>query len=82
MLGCGYGFSAAATGFDSKGKTNLDFAFYAFYAFYACVLCVVVLFPVVEGLCKRYVMARHVLCVVYLFSALCGCNGIKDTTVN
>ncbi len=25
-----------------------------------CVLCVVVLFPVVEGPCKRYVMARHV----------------------
>jgi hypothetical protein len=25
-----------------------------------CVLCVVVLFPVVEGPCKRYVKARHV----------------------
>jgi hypothetical protein len=25
-----------------------------------CVLCVVVLFPVVEGPCKRYAMARHV----------------------
>jgi hypothetical protein len=25
-----------------------------------CVLCVVVLFPVVEGLCKRYAMAWHV----------------------